>query len=416
MSLEDTLYPWLGLYERLTPSLKLAVGATYRRLPQRVRLGARYGAFHDLAAEVESWSTRQIADYQLDQLRTVLIHAAKHSPFYARHFAEAGFKPEQMTDLADLSGCPYVTKRNIADELYAMACDEPSRSARLRMTTGGSTGTPVAFFLHKGVSRPKEQAFLEAQWRRAGYFEGARLAVIRGRVTSANTRGSIAYYDPTRDWLMLSSFHLTIERLPEYLQEVERFKPDVLHAYPSTALQLAALLDQAGERWPAPLRCVLAGSERLTTPQRQMLEETFACPVYHWYGHRERVVLAGEGRTSNLLYFWPVYGYVEFGPPDDTGLCEIIGTSFHNLVMPLVRYRTGDYRGPTTRSRTGQGIRLACGARGRGPAARVPAGLGRAEDPAHAVQPKRPQLLRALRRTVLPGLRRQSRASLHAWA
>jgi phenylacetate-CoA ligase len=54
-------------------------------------------------------------------------------------------------------------------------------------------------------------------------------------------------------------------------------------------------------------------------------------------------VLAGEGRESELFYFWPQYGYVEFGPPNEDGCCEIIGTSFHNLVMPLIRYCTGDY-------------------------------------------------------------------------
>ncbi|MFN7139862.1 MAG: hypothetical protein ACK4UN_11040, partial [Limisphaerales bacterium] len=46
---------------------------------------------------------------------------------------------------------------------------------------------------------------------------------------------------------------------------------------------------------------------------------------------------------SELFYFWPQYGFVEFGPPDQDGLQEVIGTSFHNLVMPLIRYRTGDY-------------------------------------------------------------------------
>src|SRR6185436_6763838 len=62
-----------------------------------------------------------------------------------------------------------------------------------------------------------------------------------------------------------------------------------------------------------------------------------------WYGHSERAVLAGEGRTSEMFYFWPQYGFVEFGPEDEEGLREVIGTSFHNLVMPLIRYRTGDF-------------------------------------------------------------------------
>jgi phenylacetate-CoA ligase len=55
------------------------------------------------------------------------------------------------------------------------------------------------------------------------------------------------------------------------------------------------------------------------------------------------VVLAAEGCKSELYYFWPTYGFVEFGPPNEEGLCEVIGTSFHNLAMPLIRYRTGDY-------------------------------------------------------------------------
>jgi phenylacetate-CoA ligase len=54
-------------------------------------------------------------------------------------------------------------------------------------------------------------------------------------------------------------------------------------------------------------------------------------------------VLAGQGRQSNLLHFWPGYGYVEFGAPNEEGFQEVIGTTFHNHVMPLVRYRTGDY-------------------------------------------------------------------------
>jgi phenylacetate-CoA ligase len=216
-------------------------------------------------------------------------------------------------------------------------------SQRLYLTSGGSTGVPVGFYLQKGVSRPKEQAFLEAMWRRAGYFDGARLAVIRGHVTSDKANGRITSYDATRDWLMLSSYHLTAERLSEYLDAIEKFKPDLLHAYPSAALQLAEFFEKAGQTWRLPLRAVLCGSERLTVPQKRLLERVFKCRIYRWYGHSERVVLAGEGRTSELFYFWPQYGFVEFGPPEEEGLREVIGTSFHNLVMPLIRYRTGDY-------------------------------------------------------------------------
>src|SRR6185369_9780884 len=137
--------------------------------------------------------------------------------------------------------------------------------------------------------------------------------------------------------------HLTPERLPEYLETIERFRPELLHAYPSSALQIAEYLERSGQSWRVPIRAVLCGSERLTLLQKRLLERVFQCRVYRWYGHAERVVLAGEGKSSELFYFWPQYGFVEFGPPDEEELCEVIGTSFHNLVMPLIRYRTGDF-------------------------------------------------------------------------
>jgi phenylacetate-CoA ligase len=62
----------------------------------------------------------------------------------------------------------------------------------------------------------------------------------------------------------------------------------------------------------------------------------------HWYGHSERAVLAAQRAGSPMLQFWPAYGFVEFGEADADGNREIIATSFHNYVMPLIRYRTGD--------------------------------------------------------------------------
>jgi len=347
MGLEDRLYPLLAAYNKLPRPMKSAIGWSYRQLPEGFRLGARYREFVDLAASCESWSPTQIQDYQLAQLREVLTHAAAHSPYYAKRFAEAGFVPGKMQSLEDLERCPPLTKQDMLLHREDMASRAIPSNQRLYITTGGSTGVPVGFYLQKGVSRPKEQAFLEAQWQRAGFFPGARLAVIRGFTTTDRADGAIASYDATRDWLMLSSSHLTNERMPEYLDAIEKFEPDLLHAYPSAALQMAEYLDKHGQTWRTPLRGILAGSERLTRPARKLLERVFGCRVYTWYGHSERVILAGEGTSSGVdsypLYFWPTYGLVEFGPPDANGFREVIGTSFHNLAMPLIRYHTGDY-------------------------------------------------------------------------
>ena len=343
MSLEDKLYPFLSLYERMPRGIKRAVGSTYRQLPERFRRGELYAEFKLLAEGGEHWTREQIERYQLDELKKTVLHAAQHCPFYRERFRVAGFDAAKFSSFDDFGKIPAITKTDLLQHRDEMLSEVLQESQRLYITTGGSTGVPVGFYLQKGVSRPKEAAFLEAIWKRGGYFDGARLALLRGHVTTSRSIGTISSYDGTRDWLMLSSAHLTAERLPEYLRELEEFKPDLLHAYPSSALLFAEQLQNAGRKWELPLRGILCGSERITEPQRKLLESVFGCRVYSWYGHSERVVLAAGGRKTNFYYFVPQYGFAEFGPPNADGLREVIGTSFHNFVMPLVRYRTGDY-------------------------------------------------------------------------
>jgi phenylacetate-CoA ligase len=343
MSLEDRLYPLLSLYEKFPPGAKKLIGSAYRLLPQTVRRGKLYPHYQRLIEEGESWSREQIWEYQLKQLRRTLHNANSYCPYYTQRFAEAKFRPDKVHSPEDMANCPYTSKRDLIDHLGEMTSTNIPESQRLYITTGGSTGVPVGFHLQKGVSRPKEQAMLEGVWKRGGYFDGARLALLRGHVTTSQADGKITSYDATRDWLIFSSSHLTLARLSEYLEEIERFKPDLLYVYPSAILQLADYLEQSGQSWRTPLKGILCGSERITLPQKRILERVFKCRAYSWYGHSERVILAAEGLNTDLYYFLPQYGYVEFGPPNEEGLREVIGTSFDNMVMPLIRYRTGDY-------------------------------------------------------------------------
>ncbi len=342
MSLEDTLYPLLRLYEAAPQPVKSLAGRAYRSLPTSLRHGAGYQRFQNEASAVESWDAETIKRYQFQALRESLIAASK-APFYAERFSACGVDATKFESLEQLANYPLLTKQDLLLHREQMVNPEFSESQRLYITTGGSSGVPVGFYLHKGISRPKEQAYLEAQWSRRGYKVGDRVAVIRGGVTSSQARGSISYYDATRNWLILSSYHLTLERLPEYVAALNQFRPQHLHAYPSAALMLARGLEQSGLKLGFPLVSVLCGSEKLTSESQQYLEQTLSTRVFHWYGHSERVVLAAQGHRSNHLYFWPTYGFVEFGEPDENGHREVIGTSFHNHVMPLIRYRTGDY-------------------------------------------------------------------------
>jgi phenylacetate-CoA ligase len=342
MSLEDKLYPFLRVYEAAPQPVKSVVGRAYRALPSRLRHGRAYERFQREAAASESWTPEDMAKYQLQAVKESLL-AAYESSFYRERFQAAGVNPAKLESLVQLRDYPLLTKQDLIASREEMVNPRFGASDRLYITTGGSSGVPVGFYLQKGVSRPKEQTYLEAQWSRRGYRVGDKVAVVRGMVTSSKARGGISYYDATRNWLVLSSYHLTPERVGEYVQALNQFRPRHLHMYPSAALLLARLLEQTGKKLDFQPVSVLCGSEKLTLEAQTYLEGVFGASVFHWYGHSERAVLAGQGRQSNLLHFWPGYGYVEFVEPNEEGFQEVIGTTFHNHVMPLVRYRTGDY-------------------------------------------------------------------------
>ena len=326
-------------------AFKSSVRLASQLLPRSWKFGKRYAEFRELAEAGERWSVDQIRDYQAKQLRMTLIQAGNHCPYYQQTFARAGFRPELVRGPEDLRDCPMIEKAELRQHLPEIVSTAVPAKHRLYLSAHDGAGAPLTFCLQNGVSTLKEQAFLETMWRRAGYAEGARVAVIGGLAPAPGAAGGSVHYDLLRNWLVLASDQLTEELLPEYLSVIEKFKPDFLRADLSVALRLAGYLESQGQSWRNPLRALLCGGEGMTPGVKGCLERMFHCRVYHWYGRPEQVVLAGAGAgaESDLLYFFPQFGLVEFGPPNEQGLHEVIGTSFHNLAMPLVRYRTGDY-------------------------------------------------------------------------
>lgn len=341
MSLEDILYPLVRAYEQAPQPVRSLAGWAYRQLPSRIKWGNQYDRFKSEAESIITWSEDEVYHYQLTAIQES-IKAASAAPYYQKQFASAGVNVSSLKSLEDIKKFPFLTKQAAIENRDLMVNSSMSADKKLYTSTGGSSGEPFGFYLEKGVSRPKEQAYLEASWSRRGWQSGDRVAVLRGHTLQGADKGNIISYDPARNWLILSSAYLTEKTLDDYLDKIHAFKPQHLHAYPSSALTLARLLHVRGLKLKSKLVSILCGSEKLEPQAQQFIEDVLGAPVLHWYGHSERVVLASQGSNSNHLYFWPTYGYVEFGDKDENGSQEVIGTSFHNHVMPLIRYRTGD--------------------------------------------------------------------------
>jgi len=209
--------------------------------------------------------------------------------------------------------------------------------------TSGTSGTPLKVYRSLD-SVLWENAFIERQFRWAGYQPGMPRAYLRGDTVVPINKSEPPYwfYNRYNNQLVLSSRHLREPCVEALIAELARFKPFMIQAYPSTAYELALLLEKRNASLRIP--CIFTASEPTYPHQRQLIEERLGGRVMEYYGMAERVAYASECERGNL-HVNTDYSHVEIVDDDGqptSGDGYIVGTTFHNTVMPLVRYRVSD--------------------------------------------------------------------------
>ncbi len=344
MAIEDHLHPWLDAYFRSPQWIKNSLGRTYAALAPLAR-GRHHGRFARQAALQDAAA---VAGLATDKLRDTLSTALTSVPAYRayRHLL-----PRLERPLEVLAQLPVLSKERLrAHRAQHVSTASPPQS-RMQIATGGSTATPMRFYLEKGLSRAREHAFIESFQRRLGQQGRSLVLALRGRsVPGAGTPDAPLWMiEPIKNELIFSTDHLGAACMPDYVAAMRRWQPAWIHAYPSAIMPLARWL----QTHPAPdvsrrVRGILLFSENVLDCHRVLLQEVFDCPVLQHYGQSERLLMAGSMPGDPRYFFYPHYGHLEL--LDDAGepvtragtMGEIVGTSFDNRVMPFVRYRTGD--------------------------------------------------------------------------
>jgi phenylacetate-CoA ligase len=209
--------------------------------------------------------------------------------------------------------------------------------------TSGTSGTPLQVF-RSLESVLWENAVVERHFRWSGYRPGMRRAYLRGDLVVPIDRAAPPYWFLNRynNQLMVSSRHLREECVDDIIGMLREFAPFMMEAYPSTAYELALLLEKRNVSLRIPY--VFTGSEPLYSHQRELIEARLAGRVMDHYGMAERIAYATECEHGSL-HVNTDYSWVEIidddGQPTD-GEGYIVGTTFHNNLMPLVRYRMSD--------------------------------------------------------------------------
>jgi len=324
--------------------VKKLLRPVYYRLPPEICYGPLFSRTLALLRESEKWDEGRIIEYQVNQLRAVLRHAAKNVPYYRKLFRQTGFDPERVRDLSDIRSLPLLDKETVRANTQDLLADNIKSRDRFYHTTGGTMGKPLGFYnlRHSGG---RERAFMFMQWSRVGFAPGHLRAMLRGWTVRDSRHWR---YEVSERAYVFSNFHMTVENAARYARVMREKKIPFLHSYPSAVIDFARHLKDLGLE-PPRFQAVLASSENLYPGQREFIESFYGARLFSWYGHSENLILAGECEVSSHYHIFPEYGVTELlgedGSPaereDEMG--EMVGTTLDNFAMPLIRYRTDDW-------------------------------------------------------------------------
>lgn len=335
-----------NLWENSPRWVRTAAGAVLRAIPQERLLGAGFREALRFVREAQNWPAARAEAYQVAQLRAICTLARDRTPFYRRVFDAAGVDPARVTP-ETLQRLPTIDRGTLREHLDEMCAVPPHAPGVDLVTTGGTSGEPLRFYIGSGRSGP-EYAYLVVGWERVGYRLHLPQAVLRGRVVAPDRHGLRHEYDPVLRRHYYSNFHADDQSLARYLDHIATLGPCYLHVYPSSVTALARHLQRSGRPAPANIRGILAGSEIVYPEQRELAQRVLGVRYYSWYGHSEKLVMAAECEQATDYHVFPTYGHCEL--LDESGqrvthvgqTGEIVATGFLNTVVPFIRYRTGD--------------------------------------------------------------------------
>lgn len=297
--------------------------------------------FLSLLKQSQWWTSKELIDYQNERLGKLITHAFENVPYYRRSFGMVGLQPSDICSLDDLWKLPFLTKEQARNNVVELRARNYPSYRFESMSTGGTTGDPLTFYLEQGKSVVNHLAFYLMMMERVGCRLTDRYLFIvqSNQFWKKQAFGRI---------LTLSPYSLRNENIQILFEMIRKLNPQYLIGFPSALTLFGYLFIKKREDLLIDLKAILCSGETLYDWQRKFLEDFFHCKVFSFYAQAEQVTFAATCDCSNSYHVFPEYGITEL--IDNKGQLitregqrgEIVGTGFTNDIFPFIRYRTGD--------------------------------------------------------------------------
>lgn len=286
------------------------------------------------------------------QLIKMANYAIEHVPYYRKRYSG-----KSINSTADFQNTfDFIDKSEVVAHYKEFISDEIDRIPHVELATSGTSGHPLRLLINAD-RYVTEMAFNTRILEHAGWDYGVRASIRKKQLP-----GKKEYIvNPVTKEIIFDGYRTDKEYLTMMLRTMRRLGCVTLYGFPSIITQLLHRMRQYGLDTSGIRRAILT-SEAVLPAHYEFIEDEMGIKIITFYGHTEKLILI-EQLDRNTFTIEPGYGFAEIigedgkpvSAPGDEG--ELIGSTFYNRAMPLLRYRTGDYAVFTGRTVAVDGIK-----------------------------------------------------------
>lgn len=291
------------------------------------------------------YSLDQFNKYQIQRLSSVLSQSYENIPYYKELFNNLKIQPKDIQSVADLSNLPVLKKSDLKNNFLNLQAKNMNVFKPVLLSTSGTTGEKLSFYVDK-PSNILEFVYYWRYWGWAGYTLGDRFVEFSSYYFMKHNPDELFALKKISNRLLLNSIAISENNANDYALIIKKYKPKYLKGLPSVLYYFALFLREQNISG-INFKAIFSTGEMLLDYQRKLIEETFKCKVFDSYGHMERTIAASECEKGSL-HINPEYGIFEITDKEKSSSDgssfsgKVIGTSLHNMSMPLIRYELGD--------------------------------------------------------------------------
>ncbi len=247
----------------------------YDLMPPSWRYGKIYTESEDFLKKSEKWSLQELVEYQNEKLQQLIAHAYENVPYYREVFQRNKLVPADIKSVYDLPKIPVLSKNEVIQRRNDLIAKNISPFERDPAHTGGSSGTPLDFYMDKST-RPMDRALVRRHLRRLGYKKGDRTAYFKG-LTLVNPKKLWQYMPGSRE-LQITFNRVDEHSLSQIADKMIEFKPTFINGWPSCLSIFAKYLERSGKKIPPP-KYVMTSSENMYPDAKKYIEMVFGAPL-----------------------------------------------------------------------------------------------------------------------------------------